>query len=49
MGAEMPMNELFSFCKNSKVFPDILTAFELKRLVSKITGQKALASPNVDY
>jgi hypothetical protein len=37
-GGEMSMNELFSFCKNAKVFPDILTAFELKRLVAKITG-----------
>ena len=43
------MNELFQFCKNSKIFPDILTAFELKRCAAKITGEKASSLPNINY
>ena len=34
---DITMDDLLSFCKNAGIFPEILTAFELKRLVLKIT------------
>ena len=34
---EVNMEDLLNFCKNAGIFPEILTAFELKRIVLKIT------------